>query len=305
MIRGRSRSPPSITTADVRSYTCGRQEAGAKNATINRELALLKRAFRLAEQGGKLLHHPYIPLLEEDNVRTGFFERSDFVDIRRRLPVEVRALATFLYCTGWRIGEVLPLEWSQVDREAKTVRLEPGTTKNKDGRTFPYGALPELKDAIEDQWAEHERLWVQDVLSPSVFVRFNGEPIRDVRKAWRSAREAAGLPGALMHDFRRTAVRNLVRAGVPDTVAMKLTGHKTRSVFDRYDVTSEADLREAVEKLSNAVATEKGQSKALGRVRRIAASKVSDDVSKVYVGGPSGTRTPDQRIKSPMLYQLS
>jgi integrase len=148
------------------------------------------------------------------------------------------------------------------------VRLEPGTTKNREARTFPYGALPGLADVIETAWREHQRLARAGVLCPFVFQR-NGREIRSYRNAWLRACDAAGVPGALMHDFRRTAVRNLVRAGVPDTVAMKLTGHKTRSVFDRYNVTSAADLAEAVDRLA-AAGKEKGKWRSPGRVRRFA-----------------------------------
>ena len=89
------------------------------------------------------------------------------------------------------------------------------------------------------------------------------------RKAWITACETAGCPGRIPHDFRRTAVRNLVRAGVPERTAMQLTGHKTRSVFDRYDIVNEADLRDAIGKLANATGTKKGQSDRSGSVHRI------------------------------------
>ena len=257
----------SITTADVRAYTASRQQDGASPATINRELAMLKRAYRLAEQAGTLLHHPHIPMLAEDNIRKGFFEREEFEDVRQALPKDLRGLVSFLYCTGWRIGEVRPLRWAQIDRSEQVVRLEVGTTKNREGRTLPYGLLPELVDVIEAQWQEHQRLASSGVLCPWVFHR-NGKPIKSLVKAWHTACEKAGTPGKLVHDFRRSAVRNLVRAGVPDTVAMKITGHKTRSVFDRYDITSESDLREGLGKLASVAGTKKGQSARSGRVRR-------------------------------------
>lgn len=268
----------SITTSDIRAYAKQRQAGGAANATINRELAIVKRAFRLAEQAGKILHRPHIPMLKERNVRQGFFERDEFEAVRAELPGTLRGLITFAYLTGWRTSEVLGLQWSTVDREEKLVRLEPGTTKNDEGRTFPYSGLPELADVVDGAWAEHQRLASEGKLCPWVFHR-DGKRIKSFRNAWLAACERAGLPGKLVHDFRRTAVRNLVRAGVPDTVAMKLTGHKTRSVFDRYAVTSEADLRDAVRMLEAstvpATGTKEGQSARSGRVARFPESAAS------------------------------
>jgi integrase len=126
-----------ITTSDLRAYVSARREAGAENATVNRELAIVKRAFRLTMQAGKLLHAPHIPMLRENNVRKGF-ERDQFEAVRDALPEALRGVVTFAYLTGWRIrSEVLQLQWAQVDRTAKTVRLEPGQTKNREGRTLP------------------------------------------------------------------------------------------------------------------------------------------------------------------------
>ena len=114
--------------------------------------------------------------------------------------------------TGWRVpSEVLPLQWAQVDRKTQTVRLEPGVAKNRQARTPPYGALPELVDVIEAAWREHQRLAATGVLCPFVFNR-DGKPVRDFRKAWATAKKAAGVPELLVHDLRRTAVRNLSRA---------------------------------------------------------------------------------------------
>jgi integrase len=159
-------------------------------------------------------------------------------------------LVTLVYYTGWRINsELLPLEWHQVDRAAGVIRLEPGTTKNRDGRVFKYAEVEEVKAAIDGLWARHEALERQSILTPLVFCRRKGQRIKTFWKRWKTACVAAGCPVRVPPDFRRMAVRNLNRAGVPETVAMKITGHKTRSVFDRYDITSEEDLAEASRKL--------------------------------------------------------
>lgn len=257
------RRAATVTAADVRAYTEQRLAAGAAPATINRELSVLKRAYVLAEQAGTVLHRPHIPMLTEDNVRQGFFEREDFEDVRANLPEYLRGVVTLAYYTGWRVpSEVLPLTWAQVDRETQAIRLEVGTTKNRDGRTLPYGLLPELVEVVEAAWKSHKRLTKAGTICPYVFHR-DGKRVGRFRKAWTTACAAAGVPDRLVHDFRRTAVRNLVRAGVPDTVAMRITGHKTRSVFDRYDIVSEADLRDGLGALAG---KEKGKSGRKGRV---------------------------------------
>lgn len=261
-----------ITTSTIRDFVAQRLEAEASNAEINRELAIVKRAFRLALQGNKLLFAPHVPMLEENNVRQGFFERSEFEDVRAQLPEELRGVVTFAYLTGWRIrSEILSLKWSQVDRHAQTIRLEPGQTKNREGRTLPYSLLPELVQVIELQWIAHKQLKAAGTISPMVFQR-GGAPIRKFQKAWENARREAGCPGKLLHDFRRTAVRNLVRAGVPERTAMMITGHKTRSVFDRYDIVNETDLRDAMGRLA-ATGTKQGQSRGQARIARIARNR--------------------------------
>ena len=143
-----------ISTDEIRVYVAQRQAAGKANATINRELAVLKRMFNLTRQAGKLVHAPHIPMLREDNVRTGFFERDQFDAVRANLPPALASVVTFAYLTGWRIqSDVLPLTWAQVDRHGGSVRLDPGTTKNDEGRIFPYGEyLPELQAVMEAQW---------------------------------------------------------------------------------------------------------------------------------------------------------
>lgn len=145
-------------------------------------------------------------------------------------------------------SEVLTRRWSHVDFKAGTVRLEPGETKNRDGRTFVM--TPELRACLEAQRAETEAVQkAKACVIPHVFHR-NGKPIKDFRGARQIACEAAGLPGRVPHDFRQTAVRNLERAGVSRSVAMKMTGHKTEVVYRRYAIVSEQDLHEAALKLA-------------------------------------------------------
>jgi integrase len=148
---------------------------------------------------------------------------------------------------GWRIAsEVLPLERRQVDLRAGEVRLDAGTTKNREGRVFRM--TRDLRAVLEAQWQEHERLAREGRTVPWVFHR-HGQRIRSFIKAWRKACGLAGCPGRIPHDLRRIAVRTLVRTGIPERVAMQLTGHKTRSVFERYEIVSPGDLREAARRL--------------------------------------------------------
>jgi integrase len=239
-----------VTGDRVTAYIRHRQEARAKPASIRYELAILKRGFTLTLRAGKLAHRPYIPSLEVRNVRTGFFEEPESRAVLAHLPEEVRPVCEFAYLTGWRMGEILPLQWRQVDFKAKTVRLEPGTTKNDEGRVFPFSTFPALEALLRHQRERTEALEKATArIIPWVFHR-NGEPIKDFRKAWWNACETAGVPGRWRHDFRRTAVRNLERAGVSRSVAKKHTGHKTESVYRRYAIVSEADLSEGVAKLA-------------------------------------------------------
>jgi integrase len=270
-----NRRMASITTADIREYIDSRQRettvlrkaltftardgtprhvpeqrrtiTGVSNAEINRELTALKRMFNLA-MAGKLIQKPHIPFLKEHNVRVGFFERDQFLAVLAHLPEPVRPATTFASITGWRIdSEVLPLEWRQIDFGAGEVRIDPGKAKNGEGRTFPM--TREMRELLEQQRAITENLQRQlKIVCPRVFHR-SGRPIKSFRVAFRSACAAAGCPGRVLHDFRRTAVRNLVRAGIPERVAMQMSGHKTRSVFERYNIVSVGDLREAAKRL--------------------------------------------------------
>ncbi len=219
-------------------------------AAIHYELAMLKRMFSLAVAKGRLTGKPYIPTVEVRNTRMGFFEEPEFRAVLSHLPEDLQPIAEFAYLTGWRKMEILTLLWRQIALQAGTIRLEPGTTKNDEGRTFPFHCYPELKALLESLLARTDAFQATSgKIVPWVFHR-NGRPIKDYRGAWKKACEAANVLGRIPHDFRRTAVRNLERAGVPRSFVMKLTGHKTESVYRRYTIVSESDLAEGVAKLA-------------------------------------------------------
>jgi integrase len=248
------RAMSAIRTSDIRAFTAARQAAGAANASINRDLVILKRMYTLAIQGEALVTRPYIPLLKENNVRRGFFEQATYEAVRTHLPLHYRGIVEFAYITGWRTpSEILPLEWRQVDLKAGEVRLDPGTTKNGEGRVFPFTSA--LRRVLETQRALTQHLGRDEARPSHVFCYLQGQKAGQritesgFHKAWRLARTAAGCPDRIPHDFRRTAVRNLVRAGVPERVAMQLTGHKTRAIFERYNIVNAGDLSEAAERL--------------------------------------------------------
>jgi integrase len=244
---GERRRMTSITTADIRAFSAARQEAGASNAEINRELAALRRAFRLAVRAGRLVQYPHVPMLKENNVRKGFLDADEIKAICEALPEPLRPIVKFANATGWRTrSEVLPLEWRNVDWVGRCVRLDPGTTKNGEGRTFPF--TTEIERILADQLTIHEQLKKDERVVPFVFHR-DGERIREFRTAWKNACRAAGCPGKLIHDLRRSAVRTFERAGLPRSVAMSIVGHKTESIYRRYAIVDEAMQREAAARL--------------------------------------------------------
>jgi integrase len=246
-----------IGQAEARDYVAKRQGEGASNATINRELAVLIRMLRLAYEGGKLLRLPVMRKLKEAAPRQGFFEADQYVAVRRHLPDDLQVAIGLEYAFGWRNKkEVMSLELRQLDLAAGTLRLEPGTTKNDEGRLvyLPPDLKVRLAAQVERVRAlERQTGRIIPCLFPHFGGRFKGQRRRDFRKAWETACRKAGVAGRLRHDFRRTAVRNMVNAGVPERVAMTVTGHKTRAVFDRYHIVSPGDLQDVARRLDGHV----------------------------------------------------
>lgn len=223
------------------------QRGGTSPATVNRRFAVLRRAYRLARRSKRVAVLPEFPHFEELNAREGFFERGEFLALLGALPDDgLRDFAEWCYLTGMRKGEAAALRWKHLDRETWTVRLPARLAKTRRGRAI---ALRGAFRAIIER-----RIAARRLESDRIFHR-GGQPIADFRKAWKTACDAAGLHGKLFHDLRRTGVRNLVRGGVSPHVAMAISGHRTEAVFRRYDITTEADLGDAADRVTTYVAS--------------------------------------------------
>lgn len=224
----------SFGPTQIQVHISERQAAGVAPATINRELAIIRRAFKLAMERGQVGSMPKVKALRENNARRGFFSDEEFTRLRSHLPEWMHLLATFAYFTGCRKGELISLKWGQVDGDM--VRL--GETKNGLPRTVPL-----TSELVTMFAAAKERATTE-----YVFEREGNQVLEfTIYKPWDKACEATGLEGRLFHDFRRTGVRNMIRAGVPRHVAMAISGHETDSMFRRYDIVDESDLRQAAE----------------------------------------------------------
>lgn len=236
-----------VGTEQINAYIKKRRALGRKNSTINNELAILRRAFKLGAdcEPPKVLRVPKIPELEVNNTRKGFFEHETYKAVKEHLPPEIAAVFEFAYFTGCRREEILSLEWPQHDPIAGVIRLHAGETKNKDSRVIPLTG--ELAKLLKKLRAERDDMWPW---SKFIFTRA-GYRIKDFRGAWNAALEKAGIEERkLLHDCRRTGVRNLIRSGVSRKVAKLISGHKTDAVFERYQIVEEEELTEAMKKVA-------------------------------------------------------
>jgi integrase len=245
-----------LTSDRITAYAAQRRFEGYAPASVNQELQVIRRMFTLAIQAGKLTpaHRPHIARLAVENAREGFLEPATFAALRVALPDWLADAAAFGYLTGWRKSEIATLTWADVTLTATggRVRLRAAHSKKKKPRIVPLTG--DLRALLE------RRKSFRRLDCPLVFYRGAGEPLGDFRKVWISSCAAAHVPGLLFHDLRRSAVRNMVRAGVPERVAMALSGHQTRSVFDRYNIVSEDELEAATARTANYVAEQERQS---------------------------------------------
>jgi integrase len=230
----------------------------ASRATVNYEMAILRSMFNMARKRKMLRDCPSFPMFsaaELDNVREGFTDYAGIKKIVAGLPEHQDDAALFAYTIGWRLRMVVSergLRWDQVDLDAGTIRLDPKQTKNKKAIALNIAEFPDIKDILARRWERTQAMQrTAEKIIPWVFWHRDGQPLRDFRRSWEKACAAAGMPGLLFHDLRRSCARNLVRAGVPEQVAMQVTGHRTRSVFERYNITTEDDIKEAGRRLAS------------------------------------------------------
>ena len=238
-------------SVQVKQYILQRQAAGASNATINRELSIVRRGFKLGyEAEPKLVSLvPVIHKLPEDNARQGFLEPDQYEKLLEQLPLNLKALFVCGYHTGARKNELRRIQWSWVDFQAGLIRLPGAVTKNKKPRTLPiYGDMRRWLDR-QKETCPADCVWV--------FHGAKKHPVDAHLNGWSEACERADMPGLLFHDLRRSAVRNMKKAGLQDLEAMRISGHLTRNVFDRYNIIDEEDLADAGKRLEEYAAKRK------------------------------------------------
>lgn len=249
-----NRLAASITSDDLRNYRTDRKAANRAEATINNELSYLRSAFLFGmkkQTPKKVLELPYFPIVKVENTRSGFVELAEYESIRKEMCDSLKPLFVLAYHSGCRKSELTSLEWSQVlfksaTRKRGFIQLAPGTTKNDDGRNLPfYGDIEQTllkQKAMRDaEFPDCNRVlfWhKRDVEENSVRLK-PGTEFKDFRKLWAGAVKRAGHDGLLLHDLRRSAVRNMVQeCGIPEEQAMKISGHRTHEMLKRYNIVS-------------------------------------------------------------------
>ena len=254
-----------VTSNAIGTYIENLREQGYSNATANRRTQLVGQAFKVGIRNKQLSVAPFIPRLSEiGNERQGFFETADFEAVISHLPEYLQDFSRFGFVTGWRKGSIESLRWSDVGEDVIYLRAE--NSKTRKPETIPVEG--DLQDIIERRRAAAILKGKDGETRFAEFVFHDkGEPIGDFRKAWATACKAANIDHRLFHDLRRTASRNMIAAGVPQAVAMKITGHRTDSMFRRYAIVNEGQKREALAKTQQYLATTPADRKVAVMVR--------------------------------------
>lgn len=228
-----------IKDEKITAYADDRLEAGAERSSVNRELAHLRHGFNLMLKKKMISSVPLINLFEGENVRKGFIGVAEFNALLEKIPdTDARDMIEFLYNSGWRSGEAMALQWSWID--GNMIRLPAEVAKSKKARSLP------IIGVIEDVIERRKKLHRLDC--PFVFHRA-GKPIKAFRKTFKAAAKEIGQPALLPHDMRRSAVRNFRKSGLAESEGMALSGHKTNSVYKRYDIISDDDLTESMNRV--------------------------------------------------------
>jgi integrase len=224
-----------ITTPRLRQYAMMRRKQGAADETINRELSVIRRMFRIATQDQVIGAIPYFPMLEPGAPREVYITQPEFDLIMSHLSQAFHGIVRFVWNTGWRITAVCKLEWRDVHQAEGYFELRRENAKNKRSQRLPL--IGELADIIQAAAARRQ------LSQPRVF-HIEGRPFRreSVWRAFKVACAKAGLPNKTVHDMRRAGARDLVRAGTSEDVAQKITGHRTRAVFARYNISADEDI---------------------------------------------------------------
>jgi integrase len=229
------------------------QKEGKADATINRSIAALRCAFRIARKAGKIRVLPEFPMLTETNTRTGTLDQAKYPLLLAVLPEYLKPVLALGYHTGARAGEILRLRWEQVDFLGRVIRLNAGETKNNQGRSIPID--DELYRMLEDCYLKRPEG------CPFVCNR-NGRPIGDFRRVWYDRCSKLGLgrledrgrrrgkySGLIFHDLRRTFITDAENAGAPRHEVMKGTGHITEATYKRYAIGSPEGQQSAMNKI--------------------------------------------------------
>ena len=233
----------SCTSTVISQYMAAMLKSGRKVPTINREINVLRTAFRLGYEHDLVSRIPVVRLLPDHSVRNEFFTLAEIDALRPHLPEHIKDVVLFGFLTGWRKGEILGLKWANVDRKTAVVRLDPEQNKARAVRVLTLQG--ELAKLIDRRWHARKS---GTILASHVFHRA-GLPLGNIREPWLKACHKAGLGHRWFHSLRRSAARNMSLQGIPEKVIMSIMGHKTRLMFDRYNIVTEADQRAYAERL--------------------------------------------------------